>query len=63
VLTFVLPIAFVAYFPATVLLGRTDALSVPAWLAALAPLVGALLFTAAYTFWRHQIRHYSSSGT
>lgn len=62
-LTFILPIAFVAYFPATVLLSRTDELSVPAWLAALAPLIGALLFTAAYAFWRHQIRHYSSSGT
>lgn len=63
VLTFVLPIAFVAYFPAAVLLRRTDELAVPAALAVFAPLIGALLFAAAYTFWRRQIRYYSSSGT
>lgn len=61
-LTFLFPLAFVAYFPATVLLGRTDELSVPPWLAGFAPLVGVVLFAVAYVFWRQQIRHYSSSG-
>lgn len=60
-LTFVFPLAFIAYFPATVLLGRTDELLLP-WLAVLAPLVGVLLFAAAYGFWRSQIRHYTSTG-
>jgi len=60
-LTFVFPLAFIAYFPATVLLGRTDELVIP-WLAAVAPLVGMILFAAAYGYWRSQIRHYSSTG-
>jgi ABC-2 type transport system permease protein len=43
-LTFVLPLAFVACFPATVLLRRTGELSVPPALAAAAPAVGFALF-------------------
>lgn len=61
-LTFVLPIAFAAYLPATVLLDRTDELSISPWFAYLAPLVGFALVYAAHRFWKHQIRHYHSSG-
>lgn len=61
-LTFVIPLAFLAYFPASVLLDRTGELAVPPWIAALAPLAGAVLLGAGYVFWRHQTRHYSSSG-
>jgi ABC-2 type transport system permease protein len=60
--TFLLPLAFVAYLPTTVLIGRTGELSVPVWLAFLAPLAGVLLFLAAYRLWRYQIRFYASSG-
>jgi ABC-2 type transport system permease protein len=52
----------VAYLPTTVLIGRTGELSVPVWLAFLAPLAGVLLFLAAYRLWRYQIRFYASSG-
>ncbi len=61
-LTFVLPVAFVAYLPATVLLGRTGELTVPPWLAWLAPAVGALLLAGAVRFWNRQARYYVSSG-
>ncbi|SDS36307.1 ABC transporter permease [Microlunatus soli] len=61
-LTFVFPLAFIAYFPASVLLGRTDELATPAWLALLAPAAGILTTITAYAFWRHQSRHYSSAG-
>lgn len=61
-LTFVLPLAFVAYFPASVLLHRTGQLSLPAQLAWCAPAVGIALFVCAHKFWMRQIRHYSSSG-
>lgn len=61
-LTFVLPIAFVAYLPASVLLDRTDELHVAPALAYAAPCAGVLTFAAAYLFWRRQIRSYQSSG-
>jgi ABC-2 type transport system permease protein len=61
-LTFVFPLAFVAYLPATVLLNRTGELSVSSTLAYLAPLVGALLFAAACWFWHRQLRAYQSAG-
>lgn len=61
-LTFVLPIAFVAFFPASVLLNREDDLAVPVWLATAAPLVGALLFSIAVRIWNIQSRNYQSSG-
>jgi ABC-2 type transport system permease protein len=62
-LTFGLPLAFVAYFPATVLLHRTGELYVAPWLAAVAPVAGPLLFTIAYKTWYSQLKHYKSSGT
>lgn len=62
VLTFVLPIAFVAFFPASILLNREGDLSVPVWLATAAPLVGVLLFVIAVRIWNSQSRNYQSSG-
>jgi ABC-2 type transport system permease protein len=61
-LTFALPVAFIAYFPASVLLARTDELAVHPLFAYLAPLAGALIFGLAILFWRSEIRHYKSSG-
>lgn len=62
VLTFVIPLAFMAYLPATVLLDRTDELSISPWFAYLAPLVGGVWFVAAYRVWIWQMRSYSSAG-
>lgn len=61
-LTFMLPAAFMAYFPATVLLQRTDELSVQPWVAYGAPAAGVLLVWLSYTVWRRQLRHYESTG-
>ncbi|MCG5214626.1 ABC-2 family transporter protein [Streptosporangium soli] len=61
-LTFVLPLAFVAYLPCTVLLGRTGELFVPVWLAYGAPLAGPALLYAGYRFFAYQSRHYVSTG-
>jgi ABC-2 type transport system permease protein len=61
-LTFGLPLAFVAYFPAAVLLGRAGELSVQPWVAYAAPLVGILWFWLALLFWRSEIGHYRSAG-
>lgn len=61
-LTFALPVAFIAYLPATVLLGRTGELVIHPLFAYLAPLVGVLVFGLAERFWRSEMRHYQSAG-
>jgi len=61
-LTFVLPVAFVAYIPASVVLGHASELAVQPPVAYLAPLVGGLVFGAAWLLWRHELPLYQSSG-
>jgi ABC-2 type transport system permease protein len=62
VLTFVVPVAFVAYVPASVVLGRTSELAILPGLAYVAPLVGVVVFGLAYLLWRHELPQYQSSG-
>ncbi|MFJ6617840.1 ABC transporter permease [Kitasatospora sp. NPDC091335] len=63
VLTFLVPVAFVAYLPATALIGRAGDLRVPLWLVLASPCAGPLLLWLALVFWRSQAALYSSSGT
>jgi ABC-2 type transport system permease protein len=60
--TFGLPLAFIAYFPASVLLNRTNELIVPSFVAYFTPLIGILSFGLAYKFWQSQINYYQSAG-
>lgn len=62
-LTWLLPIAFIAFVPADVVLGRDGGLSVASPLAWLVPLVGVVWFWAAYRVWRRQLDRYASTGT
>jgi ABC-2 type transport system permease protein len=61
-LTWGVPVAFVAYFPASVLLARTGELSVQPWVAYAAPLAGVAWFALAYWMWRRGLRGYKSAG-
>lgn len=61
-LTFGLPLAFMAYFPSAVLLGKTGELNVPPIIALIAPLVGACWFTLAVYVFRSELRNYQSAG-
>ncbi|HWV23503.1 MAG TPA: ABC-2 family transporter protein [Thermomicrobiales bacterium] len=61
-LTFALPVAFVAFMPSTLILSRKDSLHVSPVLAAVAPLVGVTLFLIAIRIWKWQSRNYQSSG-
>ncbi len=61
-LTFGLPLAFMAYFPSTVLLGRTGELSVPPVFAYGAPLAGLCWSVLAVCVFRYELRAYQSSG-
>ncbi|MGH3738006.1 MAG: ABC transporter permease [Micromonosporaceae bacterium] len=55
--------AFVAYYPALLLLGREDPLGAPAPLHWLGPVVAAVAVTLAGLLWRTGIRHYRSTGS
>lgn len=61
-LTYALPVAFIAFLPASLLLDQTGELAVPAALGYATPIVGTALFTLAYVFWRRQLRHYQGVG-
>jgi ABC-2 type transport system permease protein len=61
-LTFGIPVAFMAYFPAAVLLERTAELQIHPIIAYGAPLVGGVWMGIAIWVFRHEMRHYQSSG-
>jgi ABC-2 type transport system permease protein len=58
-LTFVLPLAFIAYFPVAVLTGHTSGLGVPTTLAAAAPLIGVTSFIGSRLLWNASLRRYT----
>lgn len=57
---FVVPLAFVAYFPVRALLGK-DGLG-PAELGYATPVVAAVAAVVAYAVWENAVRHYRSAG-
>lgn len=59
---FVIPIAFVAYFPALYVLDKTDELGLPDWLRFVSPLVAVGVALAARLVWQNAVRHYRSAG-
>jgi ABC-2 type transport system permease protein len=62
-LTFLLPVAFVNWYPCLFLLGREDPFGLPAWLQLCSPVAAAVLLVAALAVWRSGVRHYSSTGS
>ena len=61
-LTWVLPYAFVNFYPAQVFLGKSDSLFNPMF-SYLTPVVGLVFFLLTYQFWRLGLRAYQSTGT
>lgn len=59
---YIVPFAFVNYFPAQYLLRKEDMAGYPSIYMYLTPAVGAFMYLAAYGFWRYSIRFYKSSG-
>ena len=59
---YVMPVAFVAYFPALFILGKPDPLGFPAWASFVSPLVAAAAAVVASTVWQRAVRHYRSAG-
>ena len=62
-MTFLVPVGFMSYYPATFFLNRAeDTLFAPVF-AYLTPLVGLVLIIIAYSFWRVGINRYQSTGS
>jgi ABC-2 type transport system permease protein len=62
VFAYLLPVAFVNYFPALYILGRPNHFGIPA-LRFMSPLVALVTAIAAGALWRLAIRHYRSTGS
>jgi ABC-2 type transport system permease protein len=62
-LTFVLPIAFVNWYPGLYVLGREEATPLPDWALWLSPLVGLTLLGLTTLVWRYGVRQYRSTGS
>jgi ABC-2 type transport system permease protein len=59
---FVVPVAFVAYFPALYVLDKEDTLGLPEALQYASPVVALLAVFASAAVWRNAVRHYRSAG-
>jgi ABC-2 type transport system permease protein len=62
-LTFVVPIAFVNWYPCLYLLDREDPFGMPGWFAVAPPFVAAALLALAALVWRTGVRRYTSTGS
>jgi ABC-2 type transport system permease protein len=60
---FIVPLAFVSYFPALYILDRPEARDWPGWLPFASPLAALLLALAARVAWGFGVRHYRSTGS
>jgi ABC-2 type transport system permease protein len=62
VVTGLIPVAFMNYYPALMLLGKLDPNSPSAWLGYISPVVALILTLIAAGVWHLALRRYSSSG-
>ncbi len=62
-LTFILPVAFVTYYPAQRLLHKNEFLGMPEYFQFGAPFVAVALLLISYVFWRLGLRRYHSTGS
>lgn len=61
-LVYVVPFAFVNYFPTQFLLRKEDMALYPESYIYIAPFVGLVIYLLAYVFWCYSLKHYKSSG-
>lgn len=62
ILIYVVPFAFVNYFPAQYLLRKPDMAEYPYVYIYIAPVVGVVVYAVAYLFWRVSVKRYYSTG-
>jgi ABC-2 type transport system permease protein len=61
--TFVVPLAFVNYYPVLYVLGKPAPLGLPSWIGLLAPAVAVVMTGLASLAWRGGLRRYRSTGS
>jgi ABC-2 type transport system permease protein len=61
--TYLLPIAFLAYLPASAITGQDQGRGVPGWVLVLAPLIGVAGFVASRLLWNASLRRYQGVTT
>jgi ABC-2 type transport system permease protein len=61
--TAVVPVAFMNYYPARLLLGKLESGDPWAWLSYASPVVALILVSIAAAIWRKALRQYSSTGS
>lgn len=59
---YVVPFAFVNYFPAQFLLRKKDMANYPSVYMYIAPFIGVVLYLLSYIFWRYSLKYYKSTG-
>jgi ABC-2 type transport system permease protein len=62
-ITFVVPLAFINYYPALYVLGRSDPLGLPDWAGLAAPLAALAMGAVATAIWSAGVRRYTSTGS
>jgi ABC-2 type transport system permease protein len=62
-MTFVVPLAFVNWYPSLHILGHADPLGYPDWTQWLSPLIAAALVAVTMLVWRTGVRQYRSTGS
>ncbi len=63
ILTFLLPLAFLNFYPVAALLGKPIPEGYPTILPYLSPLVGVAVFTLSILLWNWGLKHYKSTGS
>lgn len=62
ILIYIIPFAFVNYFPSQFFLLKSDMIAYPEIYIYITPIVGLTVYLLAYLFWRVSLKHYKSSG-
>ncbi len=62
IMIYMVPFAFVNYFPAQYLLRKPDMAAYPEIYMYIAPFLGIVLYILAYLFFRYSVRYYTSTG-
>lgn len=62
-LTFILPFAFMNFYPSLILLGKTPSSPFAAWLPFVSPFVGIAMFILSIKIWNYGLSKYQSSGS